>query len=98
MDFKEQLNLLKETAKSKLVKADASAEELEEANKFLSGLDELGASHEKVLSENAKFKDTIVSIVSSQGNGSVPPSEDGVKEPRSMEQIIADRLASQGNK
>ena len=91
MSFNETLNQLKETAKSKLVKADATPEEIEEANNFSKSLDDLNTEYEKVLSENNKFRDTIVKMVQeSSGKGEAGEESGGGKTPRTMEQIISD--------
>lgn len=95
MSFNEILNQLRETAKSKLVKTDASPEELEEANKFNKGLDDLAAEYDKVSAENGKFRDTIVKMVQeSGGKGDAGDDSGAGKTPRTMEQIVSD-LASQ---
>lgn len=97
MNFNERLNQLKESAKSKLVKADATPEELEEANKFIKEFDDLESEYSKVVEDKQKLTNLVVDMVKNEGNAKVPPSEDGNKTPRTMEQICAD-LASESNK
>ena len=93
MTFKETTENLRAKMKAK-ISAEMSEDEMSEVNTFLSDLDELDNLHEKLVEENAKFKTTIVNMVVSQGNNEKPIAEDGEKTPKTMDQIIAEKLAN----
>ena len=89
MTFKERLDSLREKVKGK-IKPESSAEELDEYNGILAELDEIEKDHDGVLTENTKFKDTIVRMALTQGDDNTPPSDPAGNKPRSMEQFIED--------
>ena len=93
MTFKEKLSQLREQAKSKMVKEDSSAEEIQAYTDYENSLNGLEEDYNKEVEEKAKLKDTIVRLVSSQGDGKAPKEESGESKPRTFEEIIAERQA-----
>ena len=91
MTFKEKVSQLKELAKGKMVKEDSSAEEIQAYTDYENSLNALEEDYNKEVEEKAKLKDTIVRLVSNQGDGKAPKEESGESKPRSFEQIIADK-------
>ena len=98
MTFKEKMSQLKEQAKSKMVKEDSSAEEIQAYTDYEDNLNGLEEDYNKVVEENAKLKDTIVRVVSSQGDGKKPQEESGGSNPKTFEEIIAERQQAKENK
>lgn len=93
MTFKEKVSQLKEVAKSKMVKEDSSAEEIQAYTDYENSLNELENEYNSAVEEKAKLKDTIVRLVSSQGDGKKPKEESGESKPRTLEEIIAEKQA-----
>lgn len=93
MTFKEKVSQLKELAKSKMVKEDSSAEEIQAYTDYENSLNGLEEEYNKELEEKAKLKDTIVRLVSNQGDGKKPQEESGESKPRTLEEIIAEKQA-----
>ena len=94
MGFKETVESLKKRFQEKIT-PDSKPEEIEEVNANASILDELMAEHEKVVAENAKFKDTIVRMVTSQGD-STPPEDDSTgSKSMSIEEAI-EKVSKEG--
>ena len=91
MTFKETLDALKGKIQSKITN-DSSAEEIEEANGLIADIDSLGASHEELVQEHAKTKDTLVRMVTSQGSGDKPRDESGGSKPKTIEECVAEEL------
>ena len=89
MTLKERLDSLREKVKGK-IKPESSAEELDEYNGLLAEIDEIEKEHNNVVTENTKFKDTIVRMALTQGDDNTPPSDPAGNKPRSMEQFIED--------
>lgn len=89
MSFKDSVNSLREKIKGH-IKPESSKEELEELNGMLASLDDMEKVHDELGVENAKFKDTIVKMVTSQGDDNPPPSDPSGSKPKSMEQFIED--------
>lgn len=89
MNFKEQLDSLRAKVKSH-IKPESTEEELGELNGMLGELDELEKSHNDVVTENAKFKDTIVKMVTTQGDDKPPQDDPNGGKPRSIEKFIDD--------
>lgn len=89
MSFKEILESLKTKIQAK-IKAESTPEEIQEINDLIADLDSLGTSHEELVTENAKFKDTIVRMVTTQGDGNKP--EDGASGSKTMsiEEAVAE--------
>ena len=95
MTFKEQLEALKGKIQAK-IKPESSAEEIQEVNDLIAEFDSLDASYNQVVTENAKFKDTIVRMVSNQGNGKEPGNDSGGSNPKSIEECVAEELEKGG--
>ena len=88
MEFKEAVESLKRRFQSKIT-PDSKPEEIEEANANASSLDELSAEYDRVVVENAKFKDTIVRMVTSQGDATPPTDPSSDSKSMSIEEAIA---------
>lgn len=95
--FKEKLDALRNQVKAK-IKPDSSEEELKELNGISAQLDELEASHNEVVTENAKFKDTIVRMVTTEGSKDKPHDDLDDAKPKTIEQIVQEELNKQGGK
>lgn len=93
--FNEQLEALKKRIQAK-IKAESTSEEIEEVNSIVAELDSLGSSHNEVVTENAKFKDTIVRMVTNQGNSDKPGDDSTGSKPKSIEECVAEQLEKGG--
>ena len=92
-------NEIVETLKGKLqakIKADSTTEEIEEVNGLIAEVETLVASHNEVVIENAKFKDTIVRMVTTQGDGNKPGDDSTGSKPKSIEECVAEELDKGG--
>ena len=89
MSFQEQLNSLREKIKGK-IKPESTEEELGELNGILGELDEMEKSHNDLVTENAKFKDTIVKMVTTQGDDKPPQDDPSGSKPRTLGKFIED--------
>lgn len=94
MNFKEQLEALKGKVSAKIT-ADSSQEEIDEYNGMIADIDSLGASHEELVTEHAKTKDTLVRMVTSQGSGDKPRDAVDGSKPKTIEECVAEELAKQ---
>ena len=95
MTFKERLDALKGKFQAK-IQAESSPEEIQEVNDLIAEMDSLDASYNEVVTENAKFKDTIVRMVSNQGDGKKPGNESGGSNPKTIEECVAEELEKGG--
>ena len=93
--FNEQLEALKKRIQAK-IKAESTPEEIEEVNSIVAELDSLGSYHNEVVTENAKFKDTIVRMVTNQGNSDKPVDDSTGSKPKSIEECVAEQLEKGG--
>ena len=91
MNFKEQAEALKARFTSK-INADTSKEELDEFTSINEEIDKLESSYNELLNENAKFKDTIIRMVTNQGSSEKPQDVVEESKPLTMEEIIAQKL------
>lgn len=91
MTFKEKLESIRAEFKGK-INADSTPEELERINGMLASIDEIEADYTKVSEDNAKYQATIVKLVSTSGDGQPPKDEENGKQPRSLEQIMAEEM------
>ena len=91
MNFKEQAEALKARFTSK-INADTSKEELDEFTSINEEIDKLESSYNELLNENAKFKDTIIRMVTNQGSSENPQDIVEESKPLTMEEIIAQKL------
>ena len=97
MTFKEQIDALKGKIQSKIT-AESSAEEIQEMNDLMGEFDALETSHNAVVTENAKFKDTIVRMVTTQGDGNAPKDDSNGSKTMSIEEAIAEVQKQNGGK
>ena len=95
MTFKEKIASLKAKLQAKIT-AESTPEQLEEINGFSSELDEVETEHDTLVTENAKLKDTIVRMVSNQGDGKKPGNESGGSNPKTIEECVAEELEKGG--
>lgn len=91
MTFKEKFDALKGKIQAKIT-AESSPEQIEEINAIVGELDELEASHNEVVTESAKLKDTIVRMVSNQGDGNKPGDDSTGSKPKTIEECVAEEL------
>ena len=91
MTFKEKLDALKGKFQAK-IKAESTPEEIQEVNDLIAECDSLESSYNEVVTENAKFKDTIVRMVSTQGDGNKPGDDTTGSKPKSIEECVAEEL------
>ena len=98
MTFKEKMSQLKEQAKSNMVKEDSTPEQLQAYADYENSLNELEQEYNKEVEEKASLKDTIVRLVSNQGDGKKPQEESGGSKPRTFEEIIAEKQQAKENK
>ena len=89
MTFKEQMDALKSKVQSK-INAESTPEEIQEVIDLLAELDGLSTIHDGVVTENAKFKDTIVNMVLTQGDGKQPKDESNASNTMTIEEAIAE--------
>lgn len=95
MTFQEQITALKEKVKAK-IKPESSEEEIQEINGLLAEMDSLEATHNELVTENAKFKDTIVRMVTNQGDGNKPKDDTDGSKPKTIEECVAEELEKGG--
>ena len=96
MTIQERIASLKAKIKAK-IKPESTQEELDEINGLMTELDEVEKDHNVVVTENAKFKDTIVQMVLKTGDGKQPEDESGGSKPKTIEECIAE-VESKGGK
>ena len=87
MNFKEKVESLKARFQSKIT-PESTPEQIEEANAYASELDELSSEHDRLVAENAKFKDTIVRMVTNQGDSTPPEDDSSGSKSMSIEEAI----------
>lgn len=89
MGFIEKIKALKEK-KQALIKPDMSSEDIQAINDEIAEFDELETSYNQLVTENAKFKDTIVRMVTSEGNGKTPKDDSSGSKTMSIEEAFAE--------
>ena len=89
MTFKERLEALKTKIQAR-IKAESTPEEIEEINNLVAELDSLGGSYEELSQEHSKVKDTLVRMVTSQGNSDKPKDESNGSKPMTIEECVAE--------
>lgn len=89
MSFKESMESLRAKLMAQ-IKPESSQEEIDAINGMVTELDDMGKEHDGLVGENAKFKDTIVRMVTTQGDDKTPPDDSQGSKPKSMEQFIED--------
>lgn len=95
MTFQEQIIALKEKVKAK-IKPESSEDEIQEINGLLAEMDSLETTHNELVTENAKFKDTIVRMVTNQGDGNKPRDDTDGSKPKTIEECVAEELEKGG--
>lgn len=88
MTFKEKAESLKQQFKSRIT-PESTPEQIKEADAMVSDLEELSSLHDALVAENAKFKDTIVRMVTNQGDATPPSDPSAESKPMSIEEAIA---------
>ncbi len=97
MKFKEIIEALKGEFNAN-INQDSKPEEIEKVNKSNTSLDSLVDEYNLVVEENAKLKDTIVRMVTTQGNGKKPQDDTTGSNPKTIEECIAEELNKKGEK
>lgn len=97
MNFKERVEALKGEFNAK-INQDTTPEEVEKINKSNANLDSLVEDYNLVVTENAKLKDTIVRMVTTQGDGKQPQNDSTGSKPKSIEECIAEEMNKNGGK
>ena len=95
MTLQERIASLKAKFQAK-IKPESTPEELDEINGMIAELDEVEKDHNVVVTENAKFKDTIVRMALNTGNGKKPEDESGGSNPKTIEECVAEELEKGG--
>ena len=88
MNYKEKVESLKQRFQSKIT-PESTPEQIQEAQAYASELDELSSEYDRLVAENAKFKDTIVKMVTTQGDATPPKDDSMARESMSIEEAIA---------
>lgn len=97
MNFKERVEALKGEFNAKITQ-DTAPEEIEKVNQSNASLDSLVDDYNLIVEENAKLKDTIVRMVTTQGNGKQPQDDVDGSKPKSIEECIAEEMNKNGGK
>lgn len=97
MNFKERVEALKGKFNAKITQ-DTAPEEIEKVNQSNASLDSLVDDYNLIVEENAKLKDTIVRMVTTQGNGNKPQDDVDGSKPKSIEECIAEEINKNGGK
>ena len=92
MNFKERVEALKGEFNAK-INQDSTPEDIEKVNQSNKNLDSLVEDYNVVVTENAKLKDTIVRMVTTQGDGKQPQDDVNGSKPKSIEECIAEELS-----
>ena len=94
MTFKEKLDSLRARAKA-IVTPESSEDDIKKSTDILGELDEIEKDFDAQSAENAKFKDTIVRMVTTQGSDKPPVNEEEGSKPISAEDLVNQMLAEQ---
>lgn len=98
MNFLEKVNALKDKLNAKLT-AESSPEQIEEINSLVAEVNALNDDYSTLEQEHAKTKDALVRMVVTQGNSDKPKEdESGGSNPRTIDEIIADKLKEKETK
>lgn len=97
MKFNEIIEALKGENNAK-INQDTAPEEIEKINKSNADLDSLVEAYNSVVEENAKYKDTIVRMVTTEGSGNKPKDDVDGSKPKTIEECIAEELNKKGEK
>lgn len=74
------------------IKPESSEDEIAEINGMIADLETIENNHNSVVTENAKFKDTIVNMVLKTGDGKAPGNASDGSNPKSIEECIAEEI------
>lgn len=74
---------------------NADATKVAEYAKYDNDLSELDKEYDKLLETNAKYKDTILSMVTDQGSKDVPVPPTEENKPKSLQELFAEAEAKQ---
>lgn len=85
--WKEQVDSLKAKFTSKIT-TESSQEELDTINADVAEIDALDATHNELVAENAKLKDLVVRMVSTQGSGDKPRDDKDESKPLTIDECI----------
>ena len=97
MTFKERIEALKGTFQAQ-INENSTAEEIQSINDKSAELDSLETAYNEVVADNAKFKDTIVRMVTTQGDGKQPKDGSDESKPKTIEECIAEEINKKGEK
>lgn len=86
--FKEILEAIKNEAKGQIT-SDSTQEQIEKVDNHMKSLEKLEASHNELVTENAKLKDTIVRMVQTQGNDKAPGDDSSGRKPLSIDEAMS---------
>lgn len=95
MDFKKQIEAFRASCKARIT-AESTPEEVEAINADIAKYDELEKDHDELVAQVASLKDTIVRVVSTQGSGDKPKDDVDGSNPKTIEEIIAEKQANGG--
>ena len=91
MTYKEMLESLKNSIQARIT-SESSADEIDSNSKLIAEIDKLDASHDEELAkaqdENAKLKDVIVRMVSTQGSSEKPVDDAQGSKPMTIDEIF----------
>lgn len=93
--WKEQVDSLKAKFTSRIT-AESSQEEIEAVNADIAEIDALDTAHNEVVTENAKLKDTIVRMVSTEGSGDRPGNDEDGSKPLTIEECMTEIQKKEG--
>ena len=88
MTFKEKIEALKSKFSSKITE-ESTPEFIEEINGYVAELDALSEEHNEVVAKNEKLTNTIVKMVTKEGNDKTPPDDETGSKPLTIEECIA---------
>ena len=89
MKFNEKIEALKSRAKERIT-PESSQEDIDRVNSISIELDDLMKDYDKIATENAKFRDTIVNMVLQNGDDKPPVDATGGHTPKSLEECLAE--------
>ena len=87
--FAEQLQALKDSLK-KTITSESTTEDISRVDELEKQLDQLGESHQQLVTEYSKMKDIYIEKVMNYGTSSEPRDDDA---PKSLEEIANEVIA-----
>lgn len=97
MTHEELAKSLKERFTNRIT-SESSEEEIKEVNESVALVNDLEENYNNLVKENAKLKDTIVRMVSSQGSAEQPKDASSESKPKSIDEIISEKLKEKEGK